>query len=251
MAHKSANTTLDNLRACTTHTNVQLRHQHRRAEQLSGVVRDGRRAKCEHVTLTSKDDGATEQAFESRDGKRRNHVLHQLGCRQDHGLRTPVPAVAGTESLLEEGLLVVDAGLLVQGSVVPEDPHINNAEILIPLEVFPDDVEYNRQVKPRWVWVTSGQQSLTCALEGAPTDLQLGSQCFHDITLTSTRIISSAFCGIRETMFLGSYPTNIGTNMGHAAKEYFPGTLMSNKTQREHVPELSIFGTSGPRVRSA
>ena len=61
-------------------------------------------------------------------GKRGNHVLHQLGCRQDHGLRTPVPAVAGTESLLEEGLLVVDAGLLVQGSEVPEDPHINNAD---------------------------------------------------------------------------------------------------------------------------
>ena len=115
------------------------------------------------------------------------------------------------ESLLEEGLLVVDAGLLVQGSEVPEDPHINNAVPPIEREVFPDDVGYNRQVKPRWVRVTSGQQSLTCALEGAPTDLQLGSQCFHDIISTSTRIISSAFCGIREPMLLGSYPTNIGT----------------------------------------
>ena len=132
-------------------------------------------------------------------GKRRNHVLHQLGCRQDHGLRTPVPAIAGTESLLEEGLLVVDAGLLVQGSEVPEDPHINNADRRIPLEVFPDDMGYNRQVKPRWVWVTSGQQSLTCALENAPTDLQLGSQCVHDLIFTSTRLISSAFCGIKRT----------------------------------------------------
>ena len=164
-----------------TNTNVPLRHQHRRAEQLSGVVHNGRRTKCEHTTLTYRDDGSTGHAFESRDGKRRNHVLHQLGCRQDHGLRTPVPAVAGTESLLEEGFLVVDAGLLVQGSEVPEDPHINNAAGPIPLEVFPDDVGYNRQVKPRWVWVTSGQQSLTCALEGAPTDLQLGSQSLHDI----------------------------------------------------------------------
>ena len=67
-------------------------------------------------------------AIEVLDGKRKKKVLHHLGCRQDHGLRTPVPAVAGTESLLEEGLLVVDAGLLVQGPEVPEDPHVNNAQ---------------------------------------------------------------------------------------------------------------------------
>ena len=107
-------------------------------------------------------------AFEVRDGRGmgdvRKHVQHQLGRRQDHGLRTPVPAVAGTESLLEEDVLVVDAGLLVQGPEVPEDPHVNNA-IVHPAqqyEVFPDDVAYDRQVKPVGVRMTSGQQSFTC-----------------------------------------------------------------------------------------
>ena len=202
--------------------------------------------------MTSRDDGFTGHAFESRDGEQRNHVLHQLGCRQDHGLRTPVPAVAGTESLLEERFLVVDAVLLVQGSEVPEDPHINNAVRPITLEVFFDDVGYNRQVKPRWVRVTSGQQSLTCALEGAPTDLQLGPQCFHDNHLNINSDHFICFLRYQRTdvaRIISDQHRN--KNMGHAAKEYFPGALMSNKTQREHVPELSSFGTFGPRIRCA
>ena len=138
------------------------------AEQLSGLGLDCRktwrhettpsperssaRTWCVHTTLTANDDGSTGYAC------MRKKVLHHLGCRQDHGLRTPVPAVAGTESLLEEGLLVVDAGFLVQGPEVPEDPHVNKAKHRTVLEVFPDDMGYNRQVKPRRVRMTSGQQ---------------------------------------------------------------------------------------------
>ena len=50
----------------------------------------------------------------------------------------------------------------MQGPEVPEDPHVNNAPARKPLEVFPDDMGYNRQVKPLGVRMTSGQQSFTC-----------------------------------------------------------------------------------------
>ena len=113
-------------------------------------------------------------------GDARKHVENQLGRRQDRGLRTPVPAVAGTESLLEEDLLVVDAGLLVQGPEVPEDPHVNNAPARPTLEVHPDDMGYNRQVKPVGVRMTSG--SSQSHVVDAPADHQLGPKYFLDLS---------------------------------------------------------------------
>ena len=60
---------------------------------------------------------------------RRERQTRFCGLRRfpHSGLRAPVPDVAGSEPLVEEFLLDGGAGLLEQGSKVPEHAHIEHA----------------------------------------------------------------------------------------------------------------------------
>ena len=85
----------------------------------------------------------TDQAVGSHELRRRPHV--RLG--------TCVPDVARRQALLEEVILIGIAGVLVEGSKVPEQTHVPGG---IVRQKLPDDAANDRQVEAVGIRMTFG-----------------------------------------------------------------------------------------------
>ena len=80
---------------------------------------------------------------------------HELRRRPHERLGTCVPDVARRKALLEEVILMGIAGVLVQGSKVPEQTHVP-APGRIFRQTLPDDVANDRQVEAVGIRMTFG-----------------------------------------------------------------------------------------------
>ena len=79
---------------------------------------------------------------------------HELRCRPHVRLGTCVPDVARRQALLEEVILIGIAGVLVEGTKVPEQTHVPGAAFY--RQTLPDDVANDRQVEAVGIRMTFG-----------------------------------------------------------------------------------------------
>ena len=80
----------------------------------------------------------------------------ELGLLPNNGMSTAIPDVAGLQPQFKEFRLVLGPWLLIQGTEVPENPHILYVEGGPVVEVHFQNVCHDLQVEPRRVRMTFG-----------------------------------------------------------------------------------------------